>query len=127
MLKELMLPLAAIGTLSLSACSTPSVIIEHQTIILTEPEIYQHCLTEPLPPPSGATNKQWSDYQLELKRYGNDCEGKVIGGREWTKRHSQELQPEKEETYSNRNSQPSPETSLWDKLWGNKAEAPKKD
>lgn len=112
----------------MSACGTPSVVIEHQTIILTEPEIYQHCLTEPLPPPSGATNKQWSDYQLELKRYGNDCEGKVIGGREWTRAHAQpqagkpatsDIQSEGE-TSPSHNSQPNPK-SLWERLWGNKA------
>jgi hypothetical protein len=79
-----------IGTLSLSACQTPSVITEHSTITLTEPLIYQHCQEEPSEPPVGASNKAWKDYLLDLKAYGNDCEAKVNGGREWARRHGQQ-------------------------------------
>jgi hypothetical protein len=126
-----MLPLVLIGTLSVSACVSRDVIIEHQTIVITEPEIYQHCLTEPVAPAIGASNKAWKDYQLELKRYGNDCEGKVVGGREWSKRHAlKQTNPadKKPSPTSNPLEEEAPaETSLWDKVFGNKAVAPKKE
>lgn len=92
MLKGLMIWLGLSGTLLVSACQTPSVIIENKTVYIIEPPIYQHCLEEPVAPPPVATNKAWKDYVLDLKRYGNDCEAKVNGGREWAISAQQEQQ-----------------------------------
>lgn len=104
----------------MSGCVSRDVIIEHQTIYVTEPEIYQHCLTEPSPPPVGASNKAWKDYQLELKRYGNDCEGKVNGGREWTRRHVPPS-PENSTKTDTPESKQEEEGSVWDRLWNNQS------
>jgi hypothetical protein len=111
-----------------TACEGPSVIIEHQTIVITEPEIYQHCLTEPTPPPVGASNKAWKDYHLAMKEYGNDCEGKVVGGREWLKKNALPQLPVDSEAESyNPEEDQTDQKSLWDKLWNNRSTPPERD
>lgn len=67
--------------------------MKYQTNYIIEPEVFQHCLSEPMAPAHNASNQLWGEYILELKRYGNDCEGKVRGGKEWTQ---QKLTEEKD-------------------------------
>jgi hypothetical protein len=52
-------------------------------VYVIEPPIYQHCKTEPVAPSVGASNREWMEYREAMKAYGNDCEAKVNGGRDW--------------------------------------------
>jgi hypothetical protein len=83
MFRVLMIPLVLTGTLILNACVAPSVITENKVVYVIEPPIYQHCKTEPVAPSVGASNREWMEYREAMKAYGNDCEAKVNGGRDW--------------------------------------------
>lgn len=67
-------------------------VVKREVTFQFEPEIYDHCLSEPEPPAGERiTTADRRDWEADLVAWGRDCQAKVNGGADWKAKRRQEL------------------------------------